>query len=801
MYTRRNNPSEFTQSMPYRYSNNSNNSANGADSNKRTTLSLFEHELAVAEPWTEARWQRLPQLLASETWRTCFKQEVIERMLGLANESTTHEEVKRVVDLALCSAPGALRYNTPEQRQELANTFVVYCLSDRSLQPLRVLNAVLRDAGAGFSDLVVNSDQHPGSTSPLLVEIVERAPFDSDMVLNRRLRDVNNALHIVSHASLKGVNSQTGDTALHTALSRRFTHTAQYLFALGSDMLVANSYGLRPLDDILYMPDAQLIEAFNRHGREERFRSLLIRNSRHNTPVFLEVTARLDDDELMDAPFDTGRTLLHEAAVMQNRYVGPLLDRGADANALDAGGLTPLDLYSLVLEDEPDEDTIATFQRLLASTSADNMERLRFVRLPMWAREAVEAQKANWEVEEQRAREQRAGELDARLAPASMWEGWTKGDAEAFDQVFEPEHALNFTACPVCLCSVDRIDACNYMGHNCKAQPGFYHKGLYDTYKDDGVVHWCTNCGRIATASHQHYALESAGAKRRPLTFPSVDPFGHQCYPDGGGDLPEKVARFRRLREYALELQEDVGKITEQEAKEQLVEEMWNAPLVRSKVAQRVAADKAWNIPSDKFPTRQASAVEAVAASGPAPDVRKPASDAALTPVRVLQALNAWSREEVAEGVQFVHRKTDGTVNAHEGDVIGVESLAEVLQARLAARGAPEFGFCWGYPACSARLYPEDVQPFVPVDLYEAYRAKFNDKFRGATGGGKRRGTMRTSHHHRGGGGLRVTSDAEGGLLQPLVDGQCALPNAQGGGGRAKGRRRQVRHTRRTVRL
>ena len=367
------------------------------------------------------------------------------------------------------------------------------------------------------------------------------------------------------------------------------------------------------------------------------------------------------------------------------------------------------------------------------------------------------------------------GALRKHLLP--KWEGWSSGDAEKLDTVFEPEYSENYTACPVCMRSAERIEACNYMSHNCTALPGFYHQRLYEMYKDvQGMVHWCTICGRIAAKAHRHYKLARAQDDVLPATLPATNVFARGvCHQDGGGDHEEKVARCRRLREFALELQEEVGKISDTEAQEQMVEEMWNAPLVRSRAATRVAAEKKWNIPSDRFPQRKASDGPAPeVAAGPAPDVRKPVADAALTPVRVLQTLNAWSREQVAEGVRFVHRKTDGTVNAHEeGDAIGVDSLAEVLQARLAARGAPDFGFCWAYPSCSARLYPEDVQPFVPADLYEAYRATFNEKFRGAAGG-------RRIH----GGGH------EEDLLQPLVDGQCALP-ARGGGRRPTRRRRQ----------
>ena len=701
-----------------------------------------------------AQLDALIALLDAEVWRTHVSADVLVKA------------IRRNPNL-LCKRTGGFRYDdTPEQRDEMFKAVTVMATAPGPTGTGWSHLDQLLDA-TGNNQEKIGRDPLTGDT-PLHV-VVQRGPLWSVPVLLR-------------HGADLWVNNRQGQSPMQLALAS--PHKVAFLITcLDSDRLQGNGDFRKVLQAV---PANQVVELVN----NRHMLLAIMRGADKTGPTISNVLQYVTPETLANE-----RILNWAARHLWCEWVVALLDSGMSANETYANTeFLPLERFVQGIQlfgemnnsDEPDVTLTPGFktalQRLVESTSVEGVQSVLTAGHENLPAHVLEA-------------------LEARVSPKPKWEGWTKGDAEAFDQVFEPEHALNFTACPVCLSSVDRIDACNYMGHNCKAQPGFYHKRLYETYQEQGVVHWCTNCGRIATASHQHYALESAGAKRRPLTFPSVDPFGHQCYPDGGGDLPEKVARFRRLREFALEMQEDVGKITEQEAKEQLVEEMWNAPLARSKIALRVAKDKAWNIPSDKFPTRKAAAVEAVEASGPAPDVRKPASDAALTPVRVLQALNAWSREEVAEGVQFVHRKTDGTVNAHEGDVIGVESLAEVLQARLAARGAPEFGFCWGYPACSARLYPEDVQPFVPVDLYEAYRAKFNDKFRGATGGGKRRGTMRTSHHHRGGGGLRVTSDAEGGLLQPLVDGQCALPNAQGGGGRAKGRRRQVRHTRRTVRL
>ena len=720
--------------------------------------SAFERALDASPPITDiAQFNALKALLEAETWRTHFSADVVVKIVRLN------------VNLMVFRNAGQRepRFDTPEQWAEITKAVITLALAPSP------------PTGGRQSDLETLLDATGNN-----MEKIGRDPV-------------------------------TWDTPLHVVVRANLLWSTKVLCKHGADLWAKNRQEQSPALLAMTSPDRgafvrmfletgqlkaegsfrRVLAAFPERGELVRHGIVLVmRYADESVPTITDVMQYVTP-EMLELPLaQPVGTLLHLAsALMLFGWIGALLDRGASANATTPNTLQRLPLNYFLIKSALENAETQTpgfktaLQRLVDSTSVEGLQSVLAKKhrgVPAHVLVVLEAA------------------LEARLPPKPKWEGWTQGDAEAFDRVFEPEHALNFTACPVCLCSVERSDACNYMGHNCKAQPGFYHKGLYEKYQEQGIVHWCTNCGRIATAAHQHYELESAGAKRRPLTFPSVDPFGHQCYPDGGGDLPEKVARFRRLREYALEMQEDVGKITEQKAKEQLVEEMWNAPLARSRAATLVAASKTWNIPSDKFPTRKAeAAVEAEAvASGPAPDVRKPAADAALTPVRVLQALNAWSREEVAEGVRFVHRKTDGTVNAHEGDVIGVESLAEVLQARLAATGVPEFGFCWGYPACSARLYPEDVQPFVPVDLYEAYRVKFNEKFRGATGGGKRRGT--SSHHHRGGGGLRVTSDAEGGLLQPLKDGQCALPPPpkQGGGTRAKGRRVQARHTRRKVR-
>ena len=106
-----------------------------------------------------------------------------------------------------------------------------------------------------------------------------------------------------------------------------------------------------------------------------------------------------------------------------------------------------------------------------------------------------------------------------------------------------------------------------YMNHKCTEMP-YYHAELYNKYKNsEGKISWCTICGRICVG-HYHYPIVSVDAsKPQPLIFGQPNPFENDCrLTNGGGGLPEKIARIRQLRETARELQADIDKLDHEEA-------------------------------------------------------------------------------------------------------------------------------------------------------------------------------------------------------------------------------------------
>jgi hypothetical protein len=337
-----------------------------------------------------------------------------------------------------------------------------------------------------------------------------------------------------------------------------------------------------------------------------------------------------------------------------------------------------------------------------------------------------------------------------------MWEGWTKSDASQFDFLFSDEGAINYSVCPVCLKFVARSVGCLYMSHVCASLPGFFHKRLYEMYawspdmpennniddNDDNnqfggaskKVTWCTDCGRICYG-HQHYELGSATASTKPKRLPYGAPFDNDCRKtNGGGGYPEKVARYRRAREYALELQEDVGKISQKNALEDLVEQIWNAPLYKTRAVNRIIREKAWNIPTERFPNPKTPNSSANAANTTnAPNIQRPNANKNLVPTFSESGDNNVALESGIPVIYFHHRQPDGTVKDHE-EGISLPTLINFVKEMNQNFGADLFGTC---PLqCGARLHPDEVQKAFELfgDPQEAlvaeYRAKFNRRFR-----------------------------------------------------------------------
>jgi len=270
---------------------------------------------------------------------------------------------------------------------------------------------------------------------------------------------------------------------------------------------------------------------------------------------------------------------------------------------------------------------------------------------------------------------------------------------------------------------------------------------------------------------HRHYELAAAKGPV-PALLVGHDPFATDCKNDGGGSRIEKVARFRRLREYALELQDDVGKKTFTTAMNELVEEMWNAPLVRKGVLKRIMEEKKWNIAANAFPAPLAPLPEPVIDYASFPNLARPADEAALVPT-VVQGTDVILQEPDVEVIQFHHTQPDGTVNHHTVTCIGADSLTQMITQAVGAFKTPNFGRCWETNGCKGRLWPEEIKPFVPEELYNDYRVKFNWKFRA---GGGAAGGHRTRKHKRSGPRRTHRGGHQQNIFVPATNAQCYLP-------------------------
>lgn len=361
--------------------------------------------------------------------------------------------------------------------------------------------------------------------------------------------------------------------------------------------------------------------------------------------------------------------------------------------------------------------------------------------------------------------------IEEKEALKTPWEGQTKSDITQFDSMLEnPE---KWSCCPVCLSYSERIDGCRYMHHSCPDVAGrTYHTDLYNKYKTpEGNIYWCTICGRICVG-HSHYEFVPADAPRANIIRPKADPFGGEenCIKDGGKGLKEKITRIMRLKEYTSELQDDIGILSFKQAKNQLIEEVWNAPYRRSRNYNKTMKSIRENRPPKwhnslnmgRFPnvlkTRKNN-------NTPAPNIPKPDVNRSIVftdgdKTNVVTMDDASPENPV---IQFIHTKKDGTINEHDGEYISKSSLEVFIKNQNKEHGLPTFGYCWNQDGgCDAFLYPDDVKEYIPEEVYQEYRKKFNEKFKG-----------RVMY----GGGLKES------LLIEMEDGMCyaKTPNKIGG--------------------
>jgi hypothetical protein len=226
----------------------------------------------------------------------------------------------------------------------------------------------------------------------------------------------------------------------------------------------------------------------------------------------------------------------------------------------------------------------------------------------------------------------------------------------------------------------------------------------------------------------------------------------------------EKLARLRRLREYGLELQDDVGIKGKEEALDELVEEVWNAPLVRNKkILQQIAETKKWNVNVKNFPENTVPEPVPEPNNTNAPNIPFNGK----LPTEVESGRNNVIMNDNIPILRVHHKQKDGSEKSHG---IGKEYLKEFITDKNKNFGDESFGFCFIYPGpCDSRLHPEELKGHVPDELYEDYKKKFNKKFRGQHGGNREN------------------------IIQEAKDAVCVIVKKHRGGSR---KRRATRRTR-----
>ena len=397
------------------------------------------------------------------------------------------------------------------------------------------------------------------------------------------------------------------------------------------------------------------------------------------------------------------------------------------------------------------------------------------------------------------------GEWFGGVEAIPMWKGFAQSDVTLMDTIFSEEgmEAKNFSCCPVCLSWVRREDGCMFMHHKCPELQTPYSVELYNKYKDvfDNLW-WCTLCGRVCQEHRRlnnpedivpaHHALGPAAGPRTDLIRPGAgaSPFSNDCTAYGGGMLLEKFIRFQKIREVANILKAQIGRITLEEAKKYMINQVWDSPLnvdpmLRAHL-QTLLTEKRFNIPTAAFPNRP---VEPPENNLVYPNVPYPNGAGAdpLLPIIHPEGDDATTMDTVRPAIQFVHRRQNGEVNLHADEYIGLESLFNLLQSRndeyRQGRGG-DIGMCWNYPTCDAKIHPQeiaailtriDTNPDITAEnkaryrqIYDVYRNNYNRI--NQRGGARTRKGRRRQH-----GG-----DDETPFFVEATDAACMLPPRRG---------------------
>ncbi len=577
------------------------------------------------------------------------------------------------------------------------------------------------------------------------------------------------------------VNSvdEDGNTVLHYAAYNDETEIAELLLSKGANVNAVNREKETPLHMASDEGDKEIVK------------------------LLLGAGANVNAVEI------DGKTPLHMA--VENGHfeiVKLLLGAGANVNAVSKNGTVPLhvavedgsmELVKVFLAAGANVNALTKNGHTSLHVAAENDDKeIVNLLLAAGADKTIKSKKGFFAFDYAKK-----PEIKALLDPYPKWKGFSQTDISLFDTIFDTEPnpatgqipANDSACCPVCLKYVNRSEACMYMKHNCAALGGFYHKKLYDKYKNpEGLIAWCTICGRICLG-HKHYPIQRPEEVPGAL-LPSGNAFEKDCrVSNNGGGLPEKLARFRRLREFVYELQDEVGTMKEEEAYTQLVEEVWKAPLVRKPQLKKIEQEKKWNIPSELFPSNKRNTNEdsKEAEEENFPNIPWPnKNNPAVQPIKINSGMNAVSLNSDVVVYRFRHRQPDGSIYEHTDDqLIGTAGMTETIEQYTTNFGLENFGMCFAAPECQGHLHPDEVKFLISDDLYQQYKKRFNQRF----GKGKVPIAAAVAVGAQGAAAVGGQRGGNGGFFQEATDAVCDMPKKSGG---RRKTRRSKRKTNRT---
>jgi hypothetical protein len=295
------------------------------------------------------------------------------------------------------------------------------------------------------------------------------------------------------------------------------------------------------------------------------------------------------------------------------------------------------------------------------------------------------------------------------------------------------------------------------------------------------------------------------------------DPFDNDCSRTNfGGGAIEKAARFMAMRSAANRLNSEIGKMNKNKALKIIVEEAWKTAKSISTVPSAAAAASAiqqgqprnrvpvveaenpelrrmvvlqlrkgtYDLPLESFPI--ASQLRQQIEEDPNRinvERREPnVSNPELRPIVHRYGFNAVmqsnvnendydSKEEDDKLIQFRHRNKKGEINLHKNQFIDRDVLINRLSSLLPVFYTEEqAGYC-PIPGCGGLLYPEEIRGLVPDDIYQAYRIKFNNKFRELAGGARNNKNRNNKNRNK----MNQANGASLPFFEPITNAACAV--------------------------